>query len=78
VTSNHGTVTSNDGVIACGPTCSHDYAYQSSMMLTATPDSSYKFDHWSGGPCDQSTTPTCTVTMQAAPLTIQANYQSTD
>ena len=44
-----GSVTSNDGNINCGSTCSSNYVKGSTVNLTATPSSSYwKFTGWSG------------------------------
>ena len=43
-----GTVTSDDGNIDCGTTCSHDYLLAGSVTLTATPDASSNFTSWSG------------------------------
>ena len=76
--SNHGTVMSSDGKIECGATCTHDYAYQTTVTLTAMPNDNFEFDHWSGGPCDSVESSTCTITMQAAAATIAANYQNQD
>jgi hypothetical protein len=77
-TTGHGTVTSTDGNIDCGATCSHAYAYQASITLTASPSGSFTFDHWSGGPCDSQMMTTCTMTMQAAPMTINATFHTMD
>ena len=44
--------------------CSHDYAHDASVTLTANPDSDYEVDAW-GGDCAGSAT-TCALTMSAA------------
>jgi hypothetical protein len=58
-----GTVTSNDGQINCGWTCSGLYAPGLSVTLTATPDSGASFSGWSG--CDSSAANVCTVVVTA-------------
>ena len=69
-----GGVTSGDGNINCGSSCSHGYAYNAAVALTAAPATGYHFDHWSGGPCDTSTTATCSFTMPAAATTTAAVF----
>jgi hypothetical protein len=58
-----GKVTSQSSGISCGSTCSHAYAYNASVTLTATPAVGSKFVGWSGA-C--SGTGVCHVTMSAA------------
>jgi YVTN family beta-propeller protein len=58
-----GTVTSGDGMIACGATCSAGYAAGAVVTLTATPDANSTFTRW-GGAC--SGAGACQVTMSAA------------
>jgi YVTN family beta-propeller protein len=58
-----GTVTSGDGMIACGTTCSAGYAAGAVVTLTATPDANSTFTRW-GGAC--SGAGACQVTMSAA------------
>lgn len=58
-----GTVTSGDGVIACGTTCSYAYGYGTHVTLTASPSEGSTFESWSGA-C--SGTGTCTVTTNQA------------
>ncbi len=61
-----GVVTSDLApVLNCGTTCTQTYVTGSMMTLTATPGGGHNFDHWSGGPCDTSTTATCAVTLSA-------------
>jgi subtilisin-like proprotein convertase family protein len=62
--SGSGTVTSSPSGISCGSTCSHAFAYNTVVTLTATPTSPSIFSGWSGAGC--SGTGTCTVTMSAA------------
>jgi hypothetical protein len=64
-----GTITSDDGVINCGTTCTDNVARTSATMdpivtLTATPDGTSTFGGW-GGACSGSST-TCAVTMSQA------------
>jgi hypothetical protein len=58
-----GTVTSSDGFINCGTTCSHAYTAGTSVTLTAVAsDTDTTFDGWSGA-C--TGTSTCVVTINA-------------
>ena len=67
-----GTVTSSDGRINCGATCSASYTSGSTVVLTATPTGFFSiFTGWSG--CDTVSDTTCTVTMSAA-RTVTANF----
>jgi hypothetical protein len=59
-----GTVTSSDGQINCGGTCSGTYGTGSGVMLTATPAAGATFKQW-GGACT-GTTPTCTLTLNTS------------
>ncbi len=54
-----GTVTSSPGGIACGKTCTHGYAYGTSVTLKAKASKGSKFSSWSGA-CKG--TSACTVT----------------
>jgi len=56
----NGTVTSNDGHINCGTTCSYNYDNGAQVTLTATPASGWTFAGWSGA-C--SGTGSCQLTM---------------
>jgi hypothetical protein len=61
-----GTVTSDPAGISCGPGCNTSQAsYQrgTTVTLTATPDGDSRFDDWHGGPCDNSSSPTCQLQM---------------
>jgi len=60
-----GTVTSSDGGINCGATCSAAYTSGSTVVLTATPAPGSTFAFWSSG-CDAVSGPTCSVTMSTA------------
>lgn len=59
-----GTITSNVGVIACGATCSANFANGTVVKLTASPVAGYQFSGW-GGACSGYAN-FCTVTMDAA------------
>src|SRR5439155_26620695 len=62
--SGSGTVTSRDGRINCGPTCSAAYESGTGVALTATPASGSTFAGWSG--CYAVSGTTSTVTMSVA------------
>jgi N-acetylneuraminic acid mutarotase len=62
--SGSGTVSSGDGGIDCGATCSDSYASGTMVTLTATAASGSTFAGWSGAGC--SGTGTCTVMMTTA------------
>jgi hypothetical protein len=51
-----GTITSNPAGINCGATCSYQFVSDTSVTLTATPDSSYVFSRWSGDATGSSNT----------------------
>jgi hypothetical protein len=59
-----GTVTSSDGNISCGSTCSHNYNSGTQVTLTATASQGYTFGNWAG--CDSVHSNVCTVTMNNA------------
>jgi len=59
----NGTVTSSDGYINCGSSCTHTYSSGFSVTLSAVPLSGWNFSGWSGA-CRG--TVACTVTMSAA------------
>lgn len=69
----HGTVTSADGAINCPGTCSHTYAWDTQVTLTATPSRGSYFAGWSGGGC--SGTDTCLLTLSAA-QTVTATFSA--
>ncbi|NOT57245.1 MAG: hypothetical protein HOP18_21795 [Deltaproteobacteria bacterium] len=55
----NGTVSSSPSGISCGSDCSETYTSATSVTLSATPASDYRFSGWSGGGC--SGTGTCTL-----------------
>jgi hypothetical protein len=59
-----GTVTSSPAGISCGTACSASFLAGTSVTLTASA-SSGQFSGWSGGPCSGSTSPTCTLVLNA-------------
>lgn len=63
-TTGNGTVTSTDGYISCGQTCSHTYVSGSNVALTATPAQGWLFAGWTG--CDQSNGYSCLISMNGA------------
>jgi hypothetical protein len=69
--SGKGKVTSSPAGIACGKTCSHGYAYGTSVTLKARAATGSKFAGWSGDSC--SGTRSCKVTTNAN-LTIEATF----
>jgi hypothetical protein len=76
-----GTVTSADGKISCGTTCSASYTSGTQVTLTAAPGANSTFAGWSGGGC--SGTGACTVAMNAAmdvtaTFNTQSNYRQPD
>ncbi len=71
--SGQGTVTSNDGYINCGSSCSHNYNSGTQVTLTAAASSGYTFSNWAG--CDSVQSNTCTVTVNNA-RTVTATFTS--
>lgn len=69
-----GIVTSSDGQINCGSSCSGGYISGTSVTLTASPNSVSNFGGWSGGNCI-GTVSTCTVDVSAA-VTVTATFSS--
>jgi probable HAF family extracellular repeat protein len=59
-----GIVTSSPTGINCGTDCSNAYAANTSVTLTATPGTGYKFSSWSGA-CSGTSTK-CTLSMNAS------------
>jgi len=72
--SGSGTVTSSDGGIDCGSSCSKEYDSGESVTLTATQDSGSSFTGWSGGGC--SGVGECTITMNEA-ITVSGIFDDT-
>jgi len=67
-----GTVTSGDGGINCGTTCSVSYNSGAMATLAATPNFLSIFIGWSPD-CDAVSDTTCTVTMNG-PRKVTANF----
>ncbi|MBF0337229.1 MAG: VCBS repeat-containing protein [Nitrospirae bacterium] len=59
-----GSVTSADGKINCGSTCSASYNTGTTVTLTATADSGSTFGTWTG--CDTTNANTCTVNVTSS------------
>lgn len=68
-----GSVVSAPAGISCDARCIADFAPDSTVTLTASPAAGQLFTSW-GGDC-AGTTPTCTVTMQAA-RTVTASFNA--
>jgi List-Bact-rpt repeat protein len=66
-----GGVTSSPAGIDCGATCTHQFAENTPVTLTATADAGSTFTGWSGGGC--TGTGTCSVTMDQA-RTVTATF----
>jgi Tol biopolymer transport system component len=66
-----GTVSSEDGAIDCGATCSAAYDDGATVVLTASPDTGAAFGAWTG--CDSTDGAECTVTVTAA-TTVTATF----
>jgi len=69
-----GTVTSTPAAISCDTGCSARFDHNTTVTLTATPDSDSAFSGWSGGGC--SGTGPCTVTM-SSDQTVTATFVPT-
>jgi len=65
-----GTVTSTPAGIACGTTCTKNYANGLSLTLNAAPSAGSTFTGWAGGGC--SGTGTCSVSLTSS-TTVTAN-----
>ncbi len=66
-----GIVTSGDGKISCGSTCSASFNSPTQITLTAVPGSGAAFKQWSGA-CS-GTVPTCVITVNAS-LSVTATF----
>ncbi len=67
-----GKVASSPAGIDCGSVCEADFADETKVTLTATPDEGSAFDHWTGSGCLKGT---CVVTMSRA-RTIKAVFDA--
>ena len=65
-----GTITGTPGNITCGAACSYSLTAGQTVTLTATPNTGYYFDSWSGA-CSGSET--CSLNMTAA-QSVTANF----
>lgn len=72
-----GTVTSNDDLIDCPGTCSHEYYedHASDIVLTATPASGSTFTEWTGD-CSSATADTCTIQDMSQARSVTATFSS--
>ena len=66
-----GAVASSDGKISCGTDCQESYIYNTSVTLTANPDTGSTFTGWTG--CETFSGNTCTVAMKKA-KTVRATF----
>ncbi|GEM_PF-5319173 len=69
-----GTISSSDGKIKCGTTCSGNYGSGTMVILIAQPDVNSQFTGWSGACTGTSTA--ATLTMNTAGLSCTANFNS--
>jgi len=69
-----GTVTSTDGRIDCGTSCTASYPGGTTVTLTATPSQGSIFGGWSG--CDGVSGATCTVTLGSGSKSITAVFNA--
>ncbi len=67
----NGTITSSDGSISCGGTCSSAFATGTVVTLTETPASGYTFSSW-GGNCSGTQT-TCSLTLTSG-MSVSATF----
>ncbi|HEX6752134.1 MAG TPA: hypothetical protein VF093_00910 [Solirubrobacterales bacterium] len=67
-----GAVKSSPLGIDCGSVCDFDFADETKVTLTATPEAGSVFDHWTGSGCNKGT---CVVTMSRA-RTIKAVFDA--
>jgi len=72
-----GTVTSNPVGINCGLACMFSYQRGTTVTLTAVPDEDSSFNDWHGGPCDNSSFPTCQLVMDDN-QTVSAHFDDDD
>ena len=72
-----GTVTSNPAGINCGLACMFSYQRGTTVTLTAVPDEDSSFNDWHGGPCDNSSSPTCQLVMDDN-QTVSAHFDDDD
>jgi hypothetical protein len=71
-----GTVSSSDGVIACGSKCAGTYALGRGVMLTAQPASGSTFTGWTGGACAGSTAATCVLAVADFATLVTAQFDA--
>jgi len=72
--SGNGSVTSNPIGIDCGSDCTHNFTQNTSVVLTAVPNSGYKLDSWSG---DCSGNVGCDLTIDANKVVTATFIQDT-
>ena len=70
-----GIVTSDPAGINCGLTCQFSYQRGTTVTLTAVPDLGSFFNDWHGGPCDNLSSPTCQLVMDAN-QTVSAHFDA--
>jgi hypothetical protein len=71
----NGTVTSGDGFINCGDSCSYPYPYKTPVTLTATPAQGWFFINWDG--CDSVSGNICNLATNTARTVTATFTQST-
>ena len=71
-----GTVTSSDTFVNCPDDCEEIYILDSPVTLTANEGTDSKFTGWTGKPCKDETTNSCTFTMDKN-VTVKATFEPT-
>jgi quercetin dioxygenase-like cupin family protein len=69
-----GSVQSTPYLIDCPRACERAVGGGTQLTLKATANSGWAFDHWSLGPCDGQTSPSCSFSMPTANLTDVVAY----
>jgi len=71
-----GTVTGGDTFVNCPGDCEEIYTLNAPVTLTANEGTGSKFTGWTGKPCKDETTNSCTFTMDKN-VTVKATFEPT-